>query len=504
MSNEESHEENHDKSHENNMIRLCDGGGDLPNIVTMNVEKTLFIIDDEITLLLVLREYLEQQGLRVFTFETIPDLENELKEKGPHAVLLDILMPQVSGIEILKKIKQINSKIPIIMMTGFADNSKRVESLRSGAYALLTKPFNNMEELYHTINNAMNHYMESIRKEELSVEVEERYRREKMNILELDFLKNLQHMIGETEDYGTVLKNASMLLKNFLDFKYFAVLLLQEDEVSIQVFPRFEGKKELLESIASMLFEKLPHSEKDQNRKVILQNNVKETDFVVDMGGESTIFELSTTNKVYGYAGLFRDVPFEAQEALIFGRFCSHIALTLEKIRLFNEIKMLSIHDGMTGVFNHAHAIEEVNLEIERAKRYNVDFSIILLDVDKFKGVNDSYGHLAGNFVLKRIARLIEKNLRTIDIIGRYGGDEFVVILPQIDLDNTLIAGERLRQAVESETFIYNDNLIRLTISLGIATYQAGKSTQALIKTADDNLYRAKKEGKNRISYEQQ
>jgi two-component system, cell cycle response regulator len=479
-----------------------DGG--FPNILTMNIEKTLIIIDDETSLLSVLQEYLEQQGLRVFTYETIPDLENELKEKEPQAVLLDILMPQVSGIDILKKIKLINNKIPVIMMTGFADNNKRVESLRSGAYALLTKPFNNMEELYHTINNAMNHHMESIRKEELSIEVEERYRREKMNILELDFLKNLQHMIGETEDPGTVLKNASLLLKNFLDFKYFGVLLLQNDEVSIQVFPRFEDERELLESIASALFEKLPHSERNQKRKVILQDDVKETHFTVDGDGESTIFELSTTNKVYGYAGLFRDAPFETQETLIFGKFCAHIALTLEKIRLFREIKVLSIHDGMTGVFNHAHAIEEVNLEIERAKRYNVEFSIILLDVDNFKEVNDSYGHLAGNFVLKSIARLIETNLRTIDIIGRYGGDEFVVILPQIDLDNTLIAGERLRQAVESETFVYNDNPIRLTISLGVAIYQVGKSTQTLIKIADDNLYRAKKEGKNRIYYEQQ
>jgi len=478
-------------------------GGGLPSIFTMNIEKTLIIIDDETALLLVLQEYLDQHGFRVFTYETIPDLENELKEKEPQAVLLDILMPQVSGIDILKKIKLINQKIPVIMMTGFADSKKRIESLRNGAYALLTKPFNDMEELYHTINNAMNHYMESIRKEELSIEVEERYKRERMNILELDFLKNLQHMIGETEDYSAVLENASMLLRDFLDFKYFAVLLLQKDEVRVQVFPHFEDNRELLKSITSVLFKKLPHPEKDQNRKVILQDNVEVTDFVVDWNGESTIFDLSTINKVYGYAGLFRDTPFETQEELIFGKFCSHIALTLEKIRLFSEIKSLSIHDGMTGVSNHVHAVEEVDLEIERAKRYDGAFSLILLDVDNFKQVNDSYGHLAGDFVLRSMARLVEKNLRTIDIVGRYGGDEFIVILPQIDLDNTLIAGERLRQAVESETFLYNDKVIKLTISLGVAAYQDGKDTQALIKLADDNLYRAKKEGKNRICYEQ-
>jgi diguanylate cyclase (GGDEF)-like protein len=164
---------------------------------------------------------------------------------------------------------------------------------------------------------------------------------------------------------------------------------------------------------------------------------------------------------------------------------------------------MLSIHDGMTGVFNHAYAIKEVDSEIERAKRYNVNFSLILLDVDNFKEVNDSYGHLAGDFVLKSMAHLIEKNLRTIDIVGRYGGEEFIVILPQTDLENACIAGERLRKAVALETFSHNDNVIQLTISLGIATYQNGKNTQDLIKIADDNLYKAKNGGKNKICYEQ-
>ncbi len=245
----------------------------------MNVERSLIIIDDEASLLALLREYLEEFGLKVFTYESIPDLESELKEKGPHAILLDILMPQVSGINILKQIKMINQKIPVIMMTGFADEEKRLECLRNGAYALLTKPFNNMEELYHTINNAMNHYIESLRTAELSVEVEERYRREKMNLLELDFLKNLQHMIGETENTGTVLENASTLLKNFLDFEYFGALLLQKDEVNIQVYPTLKDNREFLESIASGLLNKLPYFKKDQKQQVILQDTMEEINF---------------------------------------------------------------------------------------------------------------------------------------------------------------------------------------------------------------------------------
>jgi diguanylate cyclase (GGDEF)-like protein len=399
----------------------------------------------------------------------------------------------------------IDQKIPVIMMTGFADEEKRIESLRNGAYALLTKPFTNLEELYHTINNAMDHYIESIKTEELSVEVEERYRREKMNVLELDFLKNLQHMIGETEDQGGVLCNASVLLKNFLDFEYFAALLLQKNEANIQIYPNPENNRELVGSIASALLEKLPSSRKDPKRRVILQGVVDELDFAANGSKNDVIIELSTSKKVYGYAGLFRDKSFSAQEKLIFGKFCSHIVLTLEKIRLFSEIRILSIHDGLTGVFNHVYTLEEIDAEIERAKRYHVVFSLILLDIDNFKNVNDSYGHLAGDFVLRSIAQLIQKTLRVIDIVGRYGGEEFIVVLPQTDLENAVNAAERLRKAIESEYFVYdNKNTIRLTVSLGVATYQNGQDTRSLIKIADDNLYRAKRGGKNRTCYEQQ
>jgi diguanylate cyclase (GGDEF)-like protein len=164
---------------------------------------------------------------------------------------------------------------------------------------------------------------------------------------------------------------------------------------------------------------------------------------------------------------------------------------------------MLSIHDGLTGVFNHAYVIGALESEVERAKRYNATFSIILLDIDNFKAVNDSRGHLAGDAVLRSLAQLIVKSLRAIDLVGRYGGEEFLVILPETDLEKAYVVGEKLRKTIETENFPYNDNTIQLTVSLGIASYHNIKSTQDFIKIADDNLYRAKAEGKNRIYYEQ-
>jgi len=449
----------------------------------MSSEKRLFIIDDEESLLAVLQEFLQQFGLKVFVYQRMPDLKKELAEKRPHAVLCDIILPGISGIEILKEIKRIDRRIPVIMMTGYADETERLESLSNGAYALLTKPFKSFEELFHIVNNSMDHYMEVLRTQELTGEIEERFRREKINILELEFLKNLQHMIGETEDPVFVLRNAYTLLGSFIEFEFFGTMLMTGPEADIHIMPEADRDPTLQHSMMAVLA------------------GGKDTAAIIP-GIESTVSDLRTTNRLYGYAALYRHESFNEEERSIFSRFCSHIALTLEKISLFEEIRTLSRHDGLTGAYNHACIVGELAAEIERSKRYNSPFSLILFDVDDFKTVNDRYGHLVGDQVLKGITRIMKENLRAIDKVGRYGGEEFLVILPETSADKAIMVAERLRIAVEKAAIESDNNLIHSTVSGGVVAYAQGREEKDLIKKADDNLYRAKKDGKNRTYYE--
>jgi diguanylate cyclase (GGDEF)-like protein len=451
----------------------------------MSPEKRLIIIDDEVTLLAVLQEFLQQFGLEVFTYESMPDLRRELEERRPHAVLCDIVLPGISGIEILKEIKRIDRRIPVIMMTGYAEEKERLESLSNGAYALLTKPFKSFEELYHIVNNSMDHYREVLRTEELTAQVEERFRRETINILELEFLKSLQRMIGETEDPAFVLRNTYTLLGSFLEFDFFGAMLVGGQEADIHIFPQTGGDPELQRSMVSVL----AGAGGAQGRNLTPE-------------AASVVSELKATNRLYGYAALYRREPFNEEEASIFTRFCSHIALTLEKISLFEEIRTLSRHDGLTGVFNHASIVGELAAEIERAKRYDSPFSVILFDVDDFKLVNDRCGHLAGDQVLKSVTKTMKENLRSIDRLGRYGGEEFLVILPETDIDKARLVAERLRVAVAGAVIDDGDDRIHVTVSAGLASYAPGLLENDLIKKADDNLYRAKTEGKNRTYYE--
>lgn len=468
----------------------------------MDIRKRIFVIDDEKDILFILKEFFRNHGIEATTFETIPDVATEVKEKRPCAVLLDILLPEISGIEILKKIKKLDPNLPVIMMTGQPDEEKKIESLRSGAYAILPKPFKSYEEVYHIVNNAANHYTETQRTIELTAEIEKRHEHERLNLLELDFLKKLQLMIGETEDPAFVIKNSFALLKNFLNFQAFAALMLQGEDINLQIYPNVGSDARLMECITSSLMSKVP--ERSQVEKRMSEMMAVSKGPVASVGNTYNYMtvDISSRDRVYGYAGLYRALPFLENEEVIFNRFCSNIAMTLEKIRLFNEIKTLSIHDGLTGIFNHAFIVETLKDEVERSRRYGSNLSIALFDIDDFKKVNDTYGHLAGDAVLQRLAELLKGTLRAIDIVGRYGGEEFLAILPETDGINGYIVAERFRERIEGEIFTSGEETVKTTVSGGVAHYAQGMDVNKLIKAADDNLYAAKRKGKNRIFYE--
>jgi diguanylate cyclase (GGDEF)-like protein len=469
----------------------------------MENAKRIFIIDDETNLLSVLKTYFENRGVTTYAYAEPPDLKREIEEKKPHTILLDIVFPQVSGIEIIQNIKTINPNMPVIMMTGYAEEKDKIESLRRGAYALLNKPFASYEELFHTVNNAADHYIEMLKTMELKTEIEKRYELDKLNLVELDFLKGLQHMIGETEDNASVLRNFFMLLKTFISFDIFATLIQQDEEIDIQIYPNIEAHKELVELISRTLCERMPALVTSEKQTKVVMDRTMDPPPLLGKDYKYVIVDLSTSNKEFGYAGLYRVTPFGLNDHAIFNRFCSHISLALEKISLFREIKALSMHDGLTGIYNHAYIVKALEEEIERSRRYNSPLSVIIFDVDDFKKVNDTLGHLAGDYVLRMVASLLKEGLRTIDMVGRYGGEEFLAILPETDGQRAYMVGERLRSDIAKENFLYGTDSINLTISAGVARYNYGTDVNRLIKLADDNLYTAKRDGKNKVFYAQ-
>jgi diguanylate cyclase (GGDEF)-like protein len=164
------------------------------------------------------------------------------------------------------------------------------------------------------------------------------------------------------------------------------------------------------------------------------------------------------------------------------------------------KLAILSQTDGLTGLFNRIHWESCLQAEYKRWTRTKITASLIMLDIDFFKKVNDGYGHMVGDEVIRHISALIKHHVRETDTSGRYGGEEFTILLPDTDLKNAYIMAERLRKAVENSVVKYNDIEINYTISLGIAEVsEKFSSYEAWIECADAALYQAKESGRNKV-----
>ena len=168
---------------------------------------------------------------------------------------------------------------------------------------------------------------------------------------------------------------------------------------------------------------------------------------------------------------------------------------------LLEKFRAQSVTDGLTGLYNQTHFFLLFNLQLERARRYRAALSLIIFDVDHFKNYNDSNGHIAGSAALKKVGQLTQKAFRTSDILAKYGGDEFVIILPNSDKIGAFLGAERLRETVEHTSFEGGESqpLGKVTLSLGIASYpEHGATTREILDRADKAMYVAKESGRNK------
>ncbi len=178
--------------------------------------------------------------------------------------------------------------------------------------------------------------------------------------------------------------------------------------------------------------------------------------------------------------------------ALLFFRFMN---------KFLNILEVKGTKDGLTQLFNKSMLEEFLKVMVAKSKRGKSSLSLMVLDIDFFKKINDTYGHLAGDFILKEIAGIIKSSVRLSDFPARFGGEEFAVVLPDISLENCIKVAERIRSSVESASFIYENQTISVTISIGIALWQNDYDNETLFEKADGKLYEAKKSGRNRVCY---
>jgi diguanylate cyclase (GGDEF)-like protein len=192
------------------------------------------------------------------------------------------------------------------------------------------------------------------------------------------------------------------------------------------------------------------------------------------------------------------------EDRLVLQAVAGELVVAVENSQLYKLTKRLSITDELTGMFNYRYLQQRLDDEIERARRYGRSLSLLMLDADDFKGFNDTHGHIAGDVALAELGEVMRSSVREIDVVCRYGGEEFSVILPETDSEGAFVVAEKIRENIATHLFADADGnrLVHVTVSIGLATFPGGApDKESLLRQADDALYQAKHLGRDRVRF---
>lgn len=325
---------------------------------------------------------------------------------------------------------------------------------------------------------------------------------------ELNTLHALDQILFSTLAPGEIAQRTLSLIRSAIPFSGAALYLINDQRQWEQTAAEGEYK----ESVQRMRFEKgdgLAGWFASDHKPFHIENAQNDARFSAWEPGNP--LSLMVASLVSGHqargalvlegqeAGAFHESDFEMVQVL-----AAHLTLILERARLLSQLETLAITDGLTGLYNYRYFQTRLRDEIKRAKRYQSPFSLILIDLDQFKQVNDQFSHLEGDHMLIQFGELLRASMRETEIIARYGGDEFAVLLPTLSLKEAASAAERVRQLIESHAFrgLQGDQVHHLTACFGVAGYpDSCENPEDLLRTADVALEKAKRFGRNRVAW---
>lgn len=453
---------------------------------------TILVVDDEAINLQVLDNQLTMKGYRVIKAHNGEEALNILFNENQRVdlIILDIMMPIISGLDVCKKVRERydSIEIPILMLTAKDDQKDINSAFKCGANDFISKPFERNELLARVetlIKLKSSVEFSQINARRLETEWITRVMAEKLN----EFTKDLTSSLDIQELADKVLNN----LDNLIPFE--KAIIVIENKNGLYIASLKNNGKISRYTRKTLGISKLNIYEQVilQKKPMLLESTNGKVKFVIP------IVYNSKTKGIIILSNRDRNIYTEYVEKVAIN-IAAQTGIAFENARLFSGLRELAHVDGLTGLYNRRHFFELAQYEFDKCKANNENIALVMMDLDHFKSINDTYGHSFGDEVLKELSERCKCNIRKKDIIGRYGGEEIILIMPQIDEATLVRITEALRRAVEEKTFTYGDISVKVTMSLGVALMHHGISNlEQLNQIADQALYEAKGNGRNQV-----
>ena len=460
----------------------------------MAQKERILLAEDEPQILAMLSEVLRQQGYAVRAVVDGLEAQKALQEEKFHLALLDIGLPGLSGLELLSRIKSDSPYTEVILFTGGADLESAIQALRLGAYDYLLKSEMRLQNLMTVVARALERRRLALSNRELLTHLR-RAQNElaQQHSQDLSRLRRLGESLAVPLTWEQLFHGLLNMIWDSLDLQVLGLKFQgTRKELTLEAYRRQPGvREEDLASFKVWLARRL-------HRLVEPGQETPESPGLAKPFPEILWAKFQAGESLAVVAGA-RQTPFTPEESELFGVIILQGEAALKNLELFEEIKSLAVRDGLTGLYNYRHFWELLAHEVEQSRRYQTSLSLLFLDLDNFKVINDTLGHAQGDVVLKTLADYLREALRHADVICRYGGEEFVVLLPKTTVEQAIKLAERLRRRISEISIPLPEHDLQFTVSIGVAGLLPGMTGEGLVEAADVAMYRAKQAGKNQV-----
>jgi len=452
----------------------------------------VLVVDDILPNVKLLEAKLSGEYFDVITASSGAEAIQKAEKESPDIILLDVMMPGMDGFETCQRLKAspVTSHIPVVMVTALTDATDRVRGLESGADDFLSKPVNDVA-LMARVRSLV---------------------RLKMTVDEWRIRENTANQFGFVGNKGTFLaepsEKARVLIiedKNFESEKFIETLKRDDDEI-VAVRTGEQAMEMAQQTDFDIITVSLNLQAEDGLRLCShLRSNERTRAVPILMVAEEVDMKrIAQGLEIGAHDYILR--PVDRNELLARVRTQIHRKRYQDRLRSnYEQSLSLALTDSLTGLFNRRYLMVHLEKLLTKNKESNKSLCCLMMDIDHFKKINDTYGHQVGDDVLKIFAERVSQRLRSFDLVARLGGEEFVVVLPDISQDMAFQVAERLRKGICNNKFEVSGphGQIDVSVSIGAAMIAGAQDLKVedVLKFADDELYRAKEGGRNRVYF---